>query len=66
MPDGGDACEFENGRARVTLSTSVWSVQKASLKQRFEGQLSLTDAAEMYVILTGIVRSLAFLPLAKA
>ncbi len=66
ISDGGDTGVFENDHARVALSMRDWSVQQASLKQEFEGELSLISAAEMYVILTGIVRSLAFLPLAEA
>ena len=62
MADGGNTVEYENDWAKATLSTSDWSVREASPKHPFEGEMSLADAAEMYVILAGAAKTLSFLP----
>lgn len=53
---------YENELLRVVLSTGDFSVSEMKLKRKFEGELALTDVGEMYVILQGVISSLAFLP----
>jgi hypothetical protein len=53
---------YENDLLRVVLSIADFSISEMELKKRFEGELALTDAGEMYVILQGVIASLAFLP----
>jgi putative selenate reductase len=52
---------YENDLLRMVLSIPDFSVSKMELKQKFDGELALTDAGEMYVILQGLTSSLAFL-----
>lgn len=51
---------FENAQVRVSL-TPAFQVQQMTLKQPFEGTLSLKDAAEMALLLAGVSNSLPFL-----
>jgi putative selenate reductase len=51
---------FENGNARIGLSAS-FEAGELSLKEAFDGELSLREAAEMYVVLQGITASASFL-----
>ncbi len=62
VADGSGEIAFENEWLRVTLSSPDWQVQTMQLKQRFQGEFSLVDAAEMHVILKGVTTSLPFLP----
>ncbi|MCP4538418.1 MAG: putative selenate reductase subunit YgfK [Chloroflexi bacterium] len=55
-----DALTFENAHVRVNF-TPDFTVQKTTLKEAFEGTLSLATAAEMAVIINGINDSLGFL-----
>ena len=51
---------FENAQVRVSL-TAAFQVKQMTLKQPFEGTLSLKDAAEMALLLAGVSNSLPFL-----
>jgi putative selenate reductase len=57
---------FENDWLRVTLSSPDFQVQEMELKQAFQGEFSLVDAAEMRTILKGVTISLPFLPFGRA
>ena len=59
---GGDMT-FENDVLRVTMSADDLQIGEMERKAGFEGSLSLAHAAEMAVILKGIVASLPFLPI---
>jgi putative selenate reductase len=56
-----DEVNFENGLLRMRLSPD-FQIRAMWLKEEFEGAFSLTEAAEMYVILKGLSASLFFLP----
>ncbi len=56
---------FENDWLRIALSSPDFQVQTMELKQRFQGEFSLVDVAEMYVILKGVTVSLPFLPFGR-
>lgn len=56
---------YENDLLRVVLSIADFSISEMELKKKFEGELGLTDVGEMYVILQGVISSLAFLPVAR-
>lgn len=60
---GADQLQYENDYLRCVLSRSDLSVQHSERKQRFSGTLCPTDAAEMYVVLSGVSSSLPCLPL---
>ena len=51
---------YENDRVRIDLTAS-FEASGLSLKETFGGQLSLREAAEMYVVLQGIRASASFL-----
>jgi putative selenate reductase len=51
---------FENDNVRIGLSAS-FEAGELSMKEVFDGQLSLREAAEMYVVLQGITASASFL-----
>ncbi|MFW6082619.1 MAG: FAD-dependent oxidoreductase, partial [Chloroflexota bacterium] len=51
---------FENPQLRVELGPDV-TMRSTRLKESFEGTFSLKHAAEMVVILTGVMRTLPFL-----
>ncbi|MDY7078403.1 MAG: putative selenate reductase subunit YgfK [Chloroflexota bacterium] len=55
---------FENELLRMSLSPD-FQIKGLELKEEFEGPFSLTEAAEMAVILTGVTSSLSFLPVAR-
>jgi putative selenate reductase len=61
MEDGGRMV-FENELLRVGLSPD-FQIEGLELKEEFEGAFPLTEAAEMALILKGLLNSLAFLPL---
>jgi hypothetical protein len=50
---------FENEYVRASLSAN-WEASELELKRAFEGTVSLTEAAEMGVILQGVTSSLGF------
>jgi putative selenate reductase len=56
--DGG--MTFENPQLRLRLGPDS-SMTSMTLKERFEGAFSLRHAAEMVVILTGVLKTLPFL-----
>ena len=51
---------FENDNVRIGLSAS-FEAGELSMKEAFDGELSLREAAEMYVVLQGITTSASFL-----
>jgi len=51
---------FENAHVRLSLLPN-WEIRQAVLRERFEGMLSLREAAELAVILKGVGSSLPFL-----
>ena len=55
-----DGMTWENDAVRVALSPD-WEVREMALKEPFRGWVSLREAAEMAVILSGVQSSLAFL-----
>jgi hypothetical protein len=63
VPDGQAELTFENDWVSLTLNSLNLSVKGMQLVRKFAGELSLVAAAEMYVILRGLVTSLPFLPL---
>jgi putative selenate reductase len=58
LEDGGMI--FENAQVRVQMSQD-YGITAMTLKQPFDGTLSLREAAEMRVILAGVTASLPFL-----
>ncbi|MBS3783701.1 MAG: hypothetical protein KGY78_04580, partial [Anaerolineae bacterium] len=56
----GAGMTFENPRLLVRLGPDS-SMTSMTLKERFEGSFSLKYAAEMVVILTGVLNTLPFL-----
>jgi putative selenate reductase len=55
-----DQFAFENAQVRVSLS-SQFEIVEMELRAPFEGTLPLKDAAEMAVILSGVITSSSFL-----
>lgn len=51
---------YENAHVRLSL-TAEFEVKELALKEGFEGMLSLREAAEMAVVLSGVTGSLPFL-----
>ena len=51
---------FENQQARITLSPA-FEIKEMALKEEFEGTLSLKEAAEMALLLSGVKASAAYL-----
>jgi len=51
---------YENDRIRIHLSAD-FDAADVSLKEPFDGMLSLREAAEMYVVLEGIMASAPYL-----
>lgn len=62
----GDQLWYENEYVRATLHRLNLSIQQVQLKQSLAGTLTLADAIEMYVVLSGVSASLPFLPLGLA
>ena len=60
LEDAGEGMTFENPRLLVRLGPDS-SMTSMSLKESFEGSFSLKYAAEMVVILTGVLNALPFL-----
>ncbi|MFQ6090305.1 MAG: hypothetical protein ACE5LD_02580, partial [Candidatus Bipolaricaulia bacterium] len=56
--------EFENEQLRIALSPS-FQIGNLELKEEFEGAFSLKGAAEMAIILRGLIDSLPFLPFSE-
>ncbi len=61
VANGSDEVNFENDLLRMRLSPD-YQIKTMELKEEFEGAFSLTEAAEMVVILKGLSTSLWFLP----
>ena len=61
VENGSDEVIFENALWRMRLSPD-FQIKAKELKAEFGGEFSLTEAAEMYVILEGLSTSLSFLP----
>jgi putative selenate reductase len=61
VENGSDEVNFENDLLRMRLSPD-YRIKSMELKEEFEGAFSLTEAAEMVVILKGLSTSLSFLP----
>ena len=59
---GTGEMDFENELLRISLSPD-FQIKSLELKEEFEGPFSLTGAAEMAVLLKGIITSLPFLPI---
>jgi putative selenate reductase len=57
---GNGFVTFENDKIRIHLSPDLVA-DKVVLKETFDGELSMREAAEMYVVLDGIAASAAFL-----
>jgi putative selenate reductase len=57
---GNGLLTFENRKIRIRLSPD-FVADEVVLKERFAGELSLKEAAEMYVLLEGITASARFL-----
>ena len=57
---GNGFLTFENDKIRIHLSPDLVA-DKVVLKEAFDGELSMREAAEMYVVLDGISASAAFL-----
>jgi putative selenate reductase len=60
--DGSDEVSFENDLLRMALSPTDFQIKALELKETFEGAFSLSEVAEMYVVLKGLSTSLSFLP----
>ncbi len=56
-----DALIFENAQVRVSLSPGL-EIQEMTLKQPFQGALSLKEAAEMSLIFQGVTTTLPQIP----
>jgi putative selenate reductase len=54
---------FENELVRVVFSDAGFGIGAMELKKLFRGNLSLVEAAEMYMIANGVVATAGFLPL---
>ncbi len=54
---------FENELVRVVFSGADFRIDAMELKKLFRGNLSLVEAAEMYVIANGVAATAGFLPL---
>jgi putative selenate reductase len=61
VENDSDEVNFENDLLRMRLSPD-YRIKSMDLKEEFEGAFSLTEAAEMVVILKGLSTSLSFLP----
>jgi putative selenate reductase len=62
MENGSDEVNFENDLLKMAISPTDFQIKTMELKEEFEGAFSLTEAAEMVVILKGLSTSLSFLP----
>jgi len=60
--ENGGEVNFENDLLRMAISPIDFQIRTMELEEAFKGAFSLTEAAEMYVILKGLSMSLAFLP----
>jgi putative selenate reductase len=59
---GAGEIAYENDLVRTEFSNAGFTVKAIELKRPFPGEITLTEAAEMYVIARGLAASLAFLP----
>jgi putative selenate reductase len=60
LVEGGTGMTFENRQLRVELGSDT-TVTSMALKEEFDGVFSLRPAAEMVVVLTGVLNTLPFL-----
>ncbi len=65
LEDGDGGMTFENDRLSLRVGPDV-DVRSMTLKESFEGVFSLKQAAEMVVVLEGVVRTLPFLLVGQA
>jgi len=56
---------FENELVRVVFSDSGFRIGAMELKKSFRGNLSLVEAAEMYMVANGLTAAAGFLPLSS-
>ncbi len=61
LKDGG-LVTFENDYLRIQFMPAGFEILEAQLKQPFNGEISLEDAAEMVVILQGLSTSMSYMP----
>jgi len=54
---------YENDCLSVVFSPTDFHIERAELRKDFQGELSLTEAAEMVIILMGLFTSLSFMVL---
>jgi putative selenate reductase len=57
---GNGSVIYENDKIRIRLSAD-FDADEVSLKEPFDGTISLREAAEMYVVLEGVAASASFL-----
>ena len=58
----GDIARFEDNNLKLTMDTIFFKVSDLQLNTPFAGEYSLLPAAEMAVILKGLLNSMPFLP----
>jgi putative selenate reductase len=61
-----DLLKYENETLKASIHSGDFSIVDVSRKGSFSGRQILADPAEMYVVLTGIMNSAAYLPLRPA
>jgi putative selenate reductase len=61
LGEGATELVFENDLLRVVMSGADFRVRTMDLKKPFQGELTLVEPAEMFVILKGVRTSLPFL-----
>ncbi len=54
--------DYENEALTAAIDSGDFSVKEISLKGQFTGSAFLSDPAEMFAILSGLIRSAAYLP----
>lgn len=59
--ESADEIVFENDLLRAVLSSADFRIRTMALKKPFQGAITMTEPAEMVVILKGILASLPFL-----
>lgn len=57
---GKDAIVYENEHLKLSFTPGDFRLQSWVVKQPFEGELATTEAAEMWIVLTGVTASLPF------
>jgi putative selenate reductase len=62
QPGDGSEMTFESDWLRVTLAAPDFRVRTMRLLREFSGEFSMVAAAEMHLILNGVVQTLPFLP----